>query len=168
MTFIKSTLAKLLNAASRGCSISGVAGGVDGGRSAGRHERAGRTVGDSGITWRFLAEHSAQVVQREAGHKHSSTTLGYAKEVQDKRGRHGAPFPTLPATLVESSRKSSDGEGGASQVAETKRTIGSGRRDLNPEEQAPSNVARSLIFSSKGANPVSFSLRGAFARSHPE
>lgn len=44
----------------------------------------------------------------------------------------------------------------------------SGRRDLNPEEQAPSNLARSLIFSSKGLNSASFPPTGAFAiRRHP-
>jgi hypothetical protein len=42
---------------------------------------------------------------------------------------------------------------------------GSRRRDLNPEEQAPSNMARSLIFSSKGSDPVSFFLTGALATS---
>src|SRR5690606_33548184 len=44
----------------------------------------------------------AEVVQREAGHEHISTTLGYAKEVQDRRGRYGEPFPALPAVLVGS------------------------------------------------------------------
>jgi hypothetical protein len=38
---------------------------------------------------------------------------------------------------------------------------------LNPEEQAPSNQARSLIFSSKGANPLPFTPAGAFATNHP-
>jgi hypothetical protein len=39
-------------------------------------------------------------VQREAGHEHISTTLGYGKEVHNRRGRYGEPFPTLPADLV--------------------------------------------------------------------
>jgi hypothetical protein len=60
-----------------------------------------RSLRDSGITWRFLAEHRAEVVQREAGHEHISTTLGYAKEVQDRRGRYGEPFPALPGDLTE-------------------------------------------------------------------
>lgn len=59
-----------------------------------------RALRDTGITWRFLAEHRAEVVQREAGHEHISTTLGYAKEVQDRRGRYGAPFPELPPSLL--------------------------------------------------------------------
>ena len=59
-----------------------------------------RSIRDSGITWRFLAGHRAEVVQREAGHEHISTTLGYAKEVQDRRGRYGEPFPELPAELA--------------------------------------------------------------------
>jgi hypothetical protein len=89
-----------------------------------------RSLRDSGITWRFLAEHRAEVVQREAGHEHISTTLGYAKEVQDKRGRYGEPFPSLPE----------DGAGGDSPpgamstpIVYTTKNVeknGSGRRDL--------------------------------------
>lgn len=60
-----------------------------------------RSVRDSGITWRFLAGHRAEVVQRESGHEHISTTLGYAKEVQDRRGRYGTPFPPLPDDLAQ-------------------------------------------------------------------
>lgn len=59
-----------------------------------------RSLRDSGITWRFLAGERESVIQREAGHEHISTTLGYAKEVHDKRGRYGEPFPPLPAELV--------------------------------------------------------------------
>ncbi len=59
-----------------------------------------RSIRDTGITWRFLAGERAEVVQREAGHAHISTTLGYAKEVQDRRGRYGEPFPALPPELV--------------------------------------------------------------------
>jgi hypothetical protein len=54
-----------------------------------------RSVRDSGITRRFLAEHRAEVVQREAGHEQIGTTLGYTKEVQDKRGRYSEPFLRL-------------------------------------------------------------------------
>jgi len=63
-----------------------------------------RSMRDSGITWRFLAGERADVVQRESGHEHISTTLGYAKEVQDRdrRGRYGEPFPPLPSSLLES------------------------------------------------------------------
>lgn len=66
-----------------------------------------RSLRDSGITWRFLAGERAEVVQREAGHDQISTTLGYAKEVQDRRGRYGEPFPALPAELTGSSPKPS-------------------------------------------------------------
>ena len=59
-----------------------------------------RSLRDSG-TWRFLAEHRAEVVQREAGREYISTTLGYAKEVQDRRGRYGTPFPALPSELTD-------------------------------------------------------------------
>ena len=59
-----------------------------------------RSLRDSGITWRFLAGERAEVVQRESGHEHISTTLGYAKEVHDRRGRYGEPFPPLPAALL--------------------------------------------------------------------
>lgn len=41
-------------------------------------------------------------------------------------------------------------------------------RDLNPQEQTHPNTARSLIFSSKGSNPVPFSPVGAIATSHPD
>jgi hypothetical protein len=64
-----------------------------------------RSLRDSGITWRFLAGHRAEVIQRESGHEHISTTLAYAKEVQDRRGRYGEPFPALPADLVGSSQR---------------------------------------------------------------
>jgi hypothetical protein len=60
-----------------------------------------RSLRDSGITWRFLAEHRESVVQRECGHKTLTQTLTYAKEVQNRQGRYGVPFPTLPDDLVE-------------------------------------------------------------------
>ena len=64
------------------------------------HERIDfRSIRDTGITWRFLAGDRAVVVQREAGHKDLKTTLGYAKEVSDRRGRFGEPFPALPADV---------------------------------------------------------------------
>ncbi|MDB4946973.1 MAG: hypothetical protein JWP97_6507 [Labilithrix sp.] len=56
---------------------------------------------DSGIPSRFLAEHRAEVIERESGHEHIGTTLGDAKEVQDRRGRYGAPFPAFPNDLTE-------------------------------------------------------------------
>ncbi len=55
-----------------------------------------RTIRDTGITWRFLAGARAEHVQREAGHRELSTTLGYAKEVDNRGGRFGEPFPALP------------------------------------------------------------------------
>ena len=70
-----------------------------------------RSLRDSGITWRFLAGHRESVVQREAGHEHISTTLGYAKEVQDRAGRYGEPFPTLPPSLVGQAVGQSGGGG---------------------------------------------------------
>ncbi len=57
-------------------------------------------IRDSGITARFLADHKAEDVQREAGHEELSTTLGYAKAVKNHRGRYGEPFPSLPVALV--------------------------------------------------------------------
>ena len=60
-----------------------------------------RSIRDTGITWRFLAGERAEIVQREAGHKDLVTTLGYAKEVSDRRGRFGEPFPELPRDLIE-------------------------------------------------------------------
>jgi len=58
-----------------------------------------RSLRDTGITWRFLAQHRAEVVQREAGHEKIDTTLGYAKEVENRQGRFGEPFPALPFAL---------------------------------------------------------------------
>lgn len=55
-----------------------------------------RSVRDTGITWRFLAGERSEVVQREAGHRELSTTLRYAKEVHNRQGRFGEPFPSLP------------------------------------------------------------------------
>ncbi len=97
-----------------------------------------RSLRDSGITWRFLAEHRSEVVQREAGHEHISTTLGYAKEVQNKQGRYGQPFPPLPPDLVKPNPPESSGEssGGSGNPGKTGRK-GSGRRDLNPRQRAP-------------------------------
>lgn len=61
------------------------------------HERVDfRSTRDTGITWRFIAGHRAEVIQREAGHRTIEQTLAYAKEVQDHTGRYGVPFPDLP------------------------------------------------------------------------
>jgi integrase len=96
-----------------------------------------RSLRDSGITWRFLAEHRAEVVQREAGHEHIATTLGYAKEVQDKRGRYGEPFPELLDDLVGGGPP--PGPLSTPTVYKSKNVgkNGSGRRDLNPRRRAP-------------------------------
>ena len=59
-----------------------------------------RSLRDSGITWRFLKGERGEVIQREAGHEEITTTLGYAKEVQDRQGRYGDPFPALPDDLT--------------------------------------------------------------------
>lgn len=58
-----------------------------------------RSLRDTGITWRFLAGHRAEVVQRESGHEQIGTTLQYAKEVENRQGRFGVPFPPLPPDL---------------------------------------------------------------------
>lgn len=60
-----------------------------------------RSLRDSGITWRFLAGERSEVVQRESGHELISATLAYAKEVHNRGGRFGEPFPALPAELIE-------------------------------------------------------------------
>ena len=89
-----------------------------------------RSIRDSGITWRFLAEHRAEVVQREAGHEHISTTLGYAKEVQDKRGRYGEPFPALPEDVGASDPPPGPLSTATVYTSENVGKNGSGRRDL--------------------------------------
>ncbi len=69
-----------------------------------------RSLRDTGITWRFLAGHRAEVVQRESGHEQISTTLGYAKEVSDRQGRFGEPFPALPDDLGGAPKPATPGE----------------------------------------------------------
>lgn len=59
-----------------------------------------RSIRDTGITLRFIAGERAEVVQREAGHEHIATTLGYAKEVANRGGRYGSPALTLPPDLA--------------------------------------------------------------------
>ncbi|MBX3218969.1 MAG: hypothetical protein KF795_00540 [Labilithrix sp.] len=59
-----------------------------------------RSIRDTGITLRFLAGERAEVVQREAGHEHIATTLGYAKAVSNRGNRYGSPALTLPAELA--------------------------------------------------------------------
>ena len=102
-----------------------------------------RSLRDSGITWRFLAEHRAEVIQRESGHEHVGTTLGYAKEVQDRRGRYGTPFPALPNDLTKGVRPphSSEQSSAETQRARIAGSSWSGRRDLNPRSQAPKACA---------------------------
>jgi integrase len=95
-----------------------------------------RSLRDSGITWRFLAEHRAEVIQRESGHEHIATTLGYAKEIQDRKGRYGEPFPALPASLVRPPSdpdRSVSGNVSARARGQKGRKKGWGNRDLNPK-----------------------------------
>ncbi len=105
-----------------------------------------RSLRDSGITWRFLAGERSEVVQREAGHEHIATTLGYAKEVSNKGGRFGEPFPALPEDLVKGDPEpppDSPSESPADASLRAKRSMitWSGRRDLNPRSQAPKACA---------------------------
>ena len=58
----------------------------------------------SGRKRRFLAGERAEVVQREAGHEHISTTLGYPKEVQDRRGAMESRSLARPAMLLDPSQ----------------------------------------------------------------
>lgn len=98
-----------------------------------------RSLRDSGITWRFLRGDRGEDVQREAGHEHISTTVAYAKELNDRGdGRYGEPFPPLPDDLLGPVVTSAV----TSKVATQKRREnGSGRRDLNPRRQAPKACA---------------------------
>jgi integrase len=56
----------------------------------------------SGITWRTLRSDDARLIQRAAGHEHYSTTEGYVREAEIFKGRVGAPFQSLPASLIRS------------------------------------------------------------------
>lgn len=101
-----------------------------------------RSLRDSGVTWRFLAGERAEIVQREAGHEHIATTLGYAKEVQNRGGRYGEPFPQLPTDLVEPATPTPGPLAQASsQRGANRARPWSGRRDLNPRQQAPKACA---------------------------
>jgi integrase len=54
-----------------------------------------RSLRDSGITWEALAGTPVDRVQARAGHEHIATTLAYAKEVEDLKGKFGVPFGPL-------------------------------------------------------------------------
>jgi hypothetical protein len=63
-----------------------------------------RSLRDSGITWEALASTPVDRIHARAGHQHIATTLGYAKAVENLRGKFGTPFGALPDALLESSR----------------------------------------------------------------
>ncbi len=112
------------------------------------HERIDfRSIRDTGITLRFLAGERAEVVQREAGHEHIATTLGYAKEVSNKGARYGDAFPTLPTELGGAST----GNGGAQSVCSASCEVGV-KCDADPSESFTKIVAR-VGFESR-VNPV--------------
>lgn len=54
----------------------------------------------TGITWRTLRGDDARTIQQAAGHERYSTTEGYVRAAEVFRGRVGAPFPALPASLI--------------------------------------------------------------------
>ncbi len=118
-----------------------------------------RSLRDSGITWRFLLGERGEVVQREAGHEHISTTLGYAKEVQDRGGRYGVPFPELPDDLIAPD-PGSPIHLGIHSTSKPARPL-SGRRDLNPRSQAPKACALPVCATPR--IPVVYHVSGSVA-----
>lgn len=86
-----------------------------------------RSWRDTGITWLALAGTPIERIQRRAGHKSISTTIGYVKMAEDLAGRVGVPFPTLPATLTTGSQRDDTG----SDPPKTRRILCEGG-DLNP------------------------------------
>ena len=80
---------------------------------------------DTGITLRFLAGERAEVVQREAGHEHISTTLAYAKEVANKGQRYGDPFLTIPPELGGTNANGAGAEALCAVSNDVKRVTGS-------------------------------------------
>lgn len=72
-----------------------------------------RSWRETGITWCFLADERVEVVQRRAGHKHIETTLGYAKEVENRKGKFGVPFPPLPSELIGTDDDTTPPDGGS-------------------------------------------------------
>jgi integrase len=63
----------------------------------------------TGITWEVLDSTEHVRIMQRAGHRNFSTTQGYIREAEAVGLDIGAPFPTLPATLLKS-RESSTAE----------------------------------------------------------
>lgn len=125
-----------------------------------------RSLRDSGITWRFLAGERSEVVQREAGHEHISTTLGYAKEVQDRQGRFGEPFPPLPAELIGGSDSQLSGPpcGPLEPQGVDIMVEAPGIETAEPPRSKPKEVISRLPDTSSAADATELSTRDAMAR----
>jgi integrase len=54
----------------------------------------------TGITWEALAGTDLLTIMQRAGHRESKTTLGYVREADSVGLAIGAPFPSLPSTIV--------------------------------------------------------------------
>ena len=66
-----------------------------------------RSCRDTGITWLALPGPrtlSLHAMQRRCGHEDIDTTNGYVKLAEDLSGTIGEPFPTLPGSLLQSSK----------------------------------------------------------------
>jgi integrase len=59
-----------------------------------------RSLRDVGITWRLWRGDKPLVVQRNAGHKHFSTTEKYVGDIEKLSAECGDPFPALPEGMV--------------------------------------------------------------------
>ncbi len=59
-----------------------------------------RSWRDTGITWSVVDGVDLAKLQRRAGHDDINTTLGYAKEAEDRSRLRGRVFPALPLELV--------------------------------------------------------------------
>lgn len=70
-----------------------------------------RSFRTTGCTWHAMSGTDSYVLARWAGHTSPEVTWNhYAKQGPDLRRRHGEPFPSLPAALIERA----EGSGGVS------------------------------------------------------
>jgi integrase len=73
----------------------------------------------TGITWRTLRGDDPRHIRQAAGHERYSTTEGYVHAAEVFRGLVGAPFPSLPASLISPEFRSHGGQVRESMASRT-------------------------------------------------
>jgi integrase len=99
-----------------------------------------RSWRDAGITWSIVRGDDVVKVQRRAGHRLIATTMRYIVEGENRGATFGVPFPTLPATLLESSKSASNDSGPILQPTGTFDGSLCERRELNPHGCYPART----------------------------